>query len=224
MFRPESLRSWLAVVACAVAVGGCDRGGAPTHSYSVLVRVTSLPGTPVVGAAISFGGHVVAHTGDTGRVTLQIHGSEGDRVPLTVGCPEGLRAPDHATDIVLHRLDDPTRKPEYDVQCRPTTRSEVIVVRADRGPHLPVLYLGREIARTDESGAAHALIDVPEGEEVEITVSTSEPGNERLRPQSPSMKFPGSDTSDLHLFNVQFQLEEVRQVAGTARALPVRLN
>jgi hypothetical protein len=221
MSQRQSLGAWIALV-CAAALGGCERG-TPTHGYTVLVRVTSVPGTAVAGAAVSFGGHVVGHTGDTGRVTLQIHGSEGDRVPLTIGCPDGLRAPDHATDIVLHRLDDPTRKPEYDVQCRPTSRSEVIVVRADRGVHLPVLYLGREIARTDESGAAHALVDVPEGEDVEVTISTSEPGNERLRPQNPSIKFSGADASDLHVFSVQFQLEEVRQASG-ARAMPVRIN
>ncbi len=222
----ERIRRSIAGVALAATVAvqaGCDRASSPEQGYALVVRVESAPGAPVAGAVISSAGRRVGITNDGGGVTLRVRGSEGDRLPLTIACPDGFIAPDRPTEVVLHRLDDASRKPEYDVRCRPVSRPFVVVVRADRGPRLPVLYLGKEIARTDESGAAHAVVDVPLGEDVEITLGTGEPGSERLRPQNPSMKFSGAATNDFHVFGVQFQVEETRQ-AASAKLLPVRIN
>jgi hypothetical protein len=206
-----------------VMVAACER--APSeHGYALVIRVESTPGNPVGGAIVSSAGRRVGRTNDAGTVTLRVRGSEGDRLPLGIACPDGYVAPDRPTEVVLHRLDDASRKPEYEVRCRPVSRPFVVIVRADRGPRLPVLYLGKEIARTDESGAAHAVVDVPLGEDVEITLATGEPGSERLRPQNPSMKFSGAETNDLHVFSVQFQAEEARQAAGAKPTLPVRIN
>jgi hypothetical protein len=97
-------------------------------------------------------------------------------------------------------------------------------VRADRGPHLPVIVFGREVARTDESGAAHVLLQVPANEDVAVTLSTAEPGYQRLRPQSPSIAFTPSDKTDFKLFNVGFQLEPEKVRAAASRPMPLRLN
>jgi hypothetical protein len=215
-----------AVGGCLVAIGatGCDRSDA-SRSYPLVIRVEELPGRPVAGAAVSFAGKRVGLTDARGALTLAVRGGEGEHVPITVACPERFLSPGKPTDVVLHRLDDPERKPEYEVRCRPVNRSVVIVVRADHGPHLPVMYFGKEIARTDDSGAAHALLDVPASDEIEISLSTSEPGNERLRPQNPSMKFVSTDTNDIKIFSVQFQQEpETRRASAPARRLPVRIN
>jgi hypothetical protein len=212
----------VAAAAFAIALSACERSPVdPT--YKVLVKVESAPGAPIAGAVISSAGRRVGKTNEAGAVTIRVRGAEGDRLPVTVACPDGYIAPDRPTEVVLHRLDDPSRKPEYDVRCRPVSRPFFVIVRSDHGPRLPVLYLGKEIARTDESGAAHAVVDVPLGEDVEITLATVDPGSERLRPQNPSMKFSGAETNDLHVFSVQFQVEEPR--AASARpALPVRIN
>ncbi|HEX3772087.1 MAG TPA: hypothetical protein VHV30_14525, partial [Polyangiaceae bacterium] len=165
------------------------------------------------------------HTDAKGSLALAIRGSEGERVLLAVTCPDGFQSPAQPTEVVLHRLSDPGPKAEYDLQCPPVTRSVVIVVRADNGPRLPVLYLGKEIARTDESGAAHALVTVPASEDVEITLSTSEPASERLRPQNPSMKFTATAGDDIKLFSVKFALEPEKRHAVVAKStLPVRLH
>jgi hypothetical protein len=208
----------------AIGAAGCDRSDA-SRSYPLVIRVEEQPGRPVAGAAVSFAGKRVGLTDARGALTLAVRGGEGEHVPITVACPESFVSPPKPADVVLHRLDDPDRKPEYEVQCRPMNRSVVIVVRADHGARLPVVYLGKEIARTDESGAAHALLDVPASEEIEISLSTGEPGNERLRPQNPSMKFVSGDTNDVKIFNVQFQQEpETRRASAPARRLPVRIN
>jgi hypothetical protein len=86
------------------------------------------------------------------------------------------------------------------------------------------MYLGTEVGRTDESGAAHAVLSAPSNEDVEVLLSTREPGHERLRPQNPSMKFVSSDANDIKIFNVQFQLEPERHSNPPRSALPVRLH
>jgi hypothetical protein len=216
---------FVALSALCLACAACQRQEGP-KAYALAIRAEAPPGRPVPGAVVSFGGKQVGRTDERGSLLLSVRGAEGEHVPITVACPEGFLSPHDATDVVLHRLNDPGLKPEYDVACRPVRRSVVIVVRADHGAHLPVMYLGKEIARTDESGAAHALLEVPANDDFEIGLSTAEPGNERLRPQNPSMKFVGSDANDLKIFSVQFQLEPVmrRASAPPAPRMPVRIN
>jgi hypothetical protein len=203
---------------------GCAREERQTASYPLVIRVESQPGQPVAGASVSFQGRSVGRTDDAGTVTLAVRGAEGEHVTIGVGCPDGFAAAGKAADIVLHALEDPTRKPEYDVECRPIRRTIVVVVRADRGPDLPVMYLGHEVARTDESGAAHALLEVPASDDVEISLSTVEAGHERLRPQNPSMKFFASDPSDLKVFSVPFQVQPEARAYRAERRLPIRIN
>jgi hypothetical protein len=213
-----------ASVLLAVTTLACAREERRTASYPLVIRVESQPGQPVAGASVSFQGRSVGRTDDAGTVTLAVRGAEGEHVTIGIGCPDGFVASGKAADIVLHALEDPTRKPEYDVECRPVHRTIVVVVRADRGAHLPVMYLGREIARTDESGAAHALLDVPASEDVEVSLSTAEEGNQRLRPQNPSLKFFATDPSDLKVFSIPFQVEPEARVYRTERRLPIRIN
>jgi hypothetical protein len=211
-------------LAAVVGVPACARSS-KSAPYELVVHVDGDVGHSLAGATISFLGRRVGETDDHGALTLAIRGSEGERVALTVSCPPGFQSPALPTDVVLHRLSEPGRKPEYDLQCPPVTRSVVIVVRADNGPRLPVLYLGKEVARTDESGAAHALVSVPASDDVDITIATNEPGNERLRPQNPSMKFVPSGPDDIKALTVKFALEpDKRRAAVSKPSLPVRLH
>jgi hypothetical protein len=202
---------------------GCARSDA-TSRYDLLLRTSGDPGRPLAGARVSFRGHNVGKTGDAGTLGVAIEGGEGEHVALSVVCPDGFASPSAPVDVVLHRLVEPGRKPEYDVSCPPVRRNIVVVVRADHGAGLPVMYLAREIARTDESGAAHAVVSAPSNEDVEIVLSTKEPEHERLRPQNPSMKFASSDTNEIKMFNVQFQLEPLRHPSAPHSTLPVRLH
>ncbi len=214
------LRATLAVVALAACSHASGAG-----SYRLVVRVDSDPGRPLPGATVSFLGKSVGQTDAGGAVGLAITGTEGENIALTVSCPDGFRSPDKPVNVVLHHLAEAGRKPEYDFQCPPLNRTVVVVVRADHGPNLPVLHLGKEIARTDESGAAHALVSVPANDDVEITLSTNDPGSERLRPQNPTMKFMSSDGDELKLFNIKFALDpEKRRTSASGPRLPVRLH
>jgi hypothetical protein len=161
-------------------------------------------------------------------VLLSIEGTEGESLNLDVGCPAGFRSPAKPLQVLLRRLADPSQRPEYSVACSPTMRTVVVAVRAEGGPSLPVMYLGQEIARTDASGAAHAVMKVPPEEAIELMVGTNEPGHERLRPQNPSTKFLVKNQDDLFAFDVRFTLEPQR-IAPRVRAAPkpkgpIRLN
>jgi hypothetical protein len=210
----------LVVFFVLTASGGCRPEERPPYRH--LLRVEADPGHALGGASVSFLGRTLGQTVEDGTLQLAISGAEGDRVAVAVSCPEGYTSPRKMVDIVLHRLTEPQREPESTVRCTPDQRRMIVVVRAEHGANLPVLYLGREIARTDESGVAHALVRAPTNDEVEITLSTAVPGGERLRPQSPTMRFTSTRSDDIKLFDVQFALQPEKRPAG--RRLPVRLN
>jgi hypothetical protein len=216
----------LAAAILAVAcLSSCSKAAPQGGSYRLSVQVTSEPGRPLPGVPVSYLGQTVGRTDAQGLAGLSIRGSEGEHVALTVTCPDGFHAPTQTIDVVLHHWSEAGRKPEYEFPCSPLNRTVVVIVRADRGPNLPVLYLGREIARTDESGAAHALVSVPASDDMEITLSTSEPGSEHLRPQNPSIKFSATDREPLKLYSVKFSLEmEKRRAVASGPRMPVRIN
>ena len=191
----------------------------------MLLRVYSDPGKVVPGASVSFRGRVLGQTDETGAVRLAMHGSEGDRIELLVRCPVDFLSPSKPLEVVLHRLADPGARVEHQVQCPPVRRDLVVVVRAEHGPNLPVMVLGREVARTDASGVAHVLLEVLANDQVEMTLQTTdERAGERLRPQNPVMKFAGADRDDMKLFDVHFEVDRPRHRGLATRAMPVRLH
>jgi hypothetical protein len=81
----------------------------------------------------------------------------------------------------------------------------VVAVRAQNGLNLPLRYLGREIARTDESGVCHALLQLPPSESVTLTLDTS--GADKLRPKSPEFKFTVPPHDEVVVFDQSFARE-----------------
>jgi hypothetical protein len=209
-----------------VAAAGC-RMEQPSATYALVVHVNGDPGQPLAGASVLFRGAEVGKTENDGSVLLSIEGTEGETLNFDVSCPNGFRSPAKSLQVLLRRLADPSQRPEYSVACSPTLRTVVVAVRAEGGPSLPVLYLGQEVARTDASGAAHAVMKVPPEEAIELVVGTNEPGHERLRPQNPSTKFLVKNQDDLFAFDVHFTVEPQRMPRVRAAPKPkgpVRLN
>jgi hypothetical protein len=206
---------WMALagaVSCARAT--------PAASFDLLIRVSSGPGRPLAGARVLFQGKQVGMTKDNGTVKLSVEGTEGEVFPFTISCPDGYRSPAKPIDVTLRRLADPGAPPEFAVSCTPLTRTVVVAVRADQGPHLPVVYLGQEVARTDASGAAHVLLTLPPGEEFELMLDTSQAAGERLRPQKPSGKFSVKNADEILTFHVPFTIEVEKR--APPRAAPPR--
>jgi hypothetical protein len=104
--------------------------------------------------------------------------------------------------VLLRPIAERGKRPEYHVLCPPLTRNLVLAVRASNGPNLPVRYLGKEIARTDSAGAAHALLKVSPGDTLTLTLDTSE--NAALMPQQPELKVTVPERDDIVVFDQTF--------------------
>jgi hypothetical protein len=185
------------------------------------VRVTGDPSQPLAGAAIQYNGKEVAKSGKDGVATLKLKGKDGDLYEFLVNCPDGFQSPNKPLQVLLKRLADTSKKPEFDVSCPPTTRTVVVAVRADNGPNLPVLYLNREIARTDGAGSAHVMFKMKADESFNLVLSTND--NDRLRPQNPSASFTVRDKDEVYSFDQKF-VEEKKAVKGGGRRGPVKIG
>jgi hypothetical protein len=212
-----SAGSWRAGVgACFAGVlAACTPAQGPR--YDILVRVESDPGRPLAGTKLMRGGALAGTSDARGMIPLQLAGAAGETVELEAACPSGHRSPDKALRVVLRPLVDRDRKPEYHVACPPLLRSLVVSVRAQNGPGLPVKYLGREIARTDASGAAHALLKVMPEETVTVTLDTSAPEHAALMPQNPELKLTMPARDDVVLFDQTFTRPEAARKAKRER-------
>ncbi len=203
-----------------VAGAGCATTP-PKSDYALSLRVESDPGRPLAGAAVLLGERVLGTSDEGGRVALTAQGREGDVLSFRIECPSGHQAPAAPLAVVLRRLSERDRRPEFVARCRPTERTVVVAVRAERGPNLPVLYLGREVARTDRAGAAHVSLRSTPEDTLELMLDTKD--SPRLRPRSPSARFRVGETDDLVVLNQKFQVDAVKAGPRQARG-PVRIG
>jgi hypothetical protein len=191
-----------------------------------VIRVTSDPGKPLKDAQVLFGGQQVGVTGDDGAAQIRLAGRDGETFDVTVACPKGFESPKTPVKVALHRLSDSSKRPEYAVQCPPRTRTVVVAVRADGVAGVPVSLLGREIARTDESGAAHVVLTLEPGEQFDLMLDTSEEKFADLRPQNPVASFGIGHKDDIFAFDQKFDSEKKAPVAvrRVKRTGPVKIE
>lgn len=195
----------------------------PRAPFQLYVKVESDPGRPVVGALISRNNSTLNTTGADGRAMLSFSGEEGDGATanVTVKCPDTFQSPAKPVALKLTRLSDKTKIPEYGVSCPPTLRKVVVAVKADNGPFLPVVYLSRQISRTDASGAAHFALDLAPGSQFNVTLDTTE--NTKLKPESPSRPFTVGQSDEILVFEQRFDVERPKPVV-IKRSFPHALN
>jgi hypothetical protein len=215
------------LIALCIGCGGEQQQKPPIE---VLVTVTGDPGHPLKDASVLFSAKPIATTDAEGRAKLTLTGNEGDTYDVAVKCPAGFQSPTKPISITLHRFAEPSKTPEYEVSCPPTTRTIVVAVRAENGANLPVLYLGRAVGRTDASGAATILLpNLDADSQFELTLDTTEKGNEVLKPQNPTSTFTVKRSDDVLTFDVKFVVEKKAVVwKGVKKvgpiALPTKIN
>jgi hypothetical protein len=193
----------------AAAVTGCQALEPPPPPPQIInVRVSSDPGRPLANAEILFNGRKIATTGADGLGQLKLGGRDGDSFDITVACPQGYASPEKPIQVTLKRLGD-GKSPEYAAACPPSTRTIVVAVRADNGANLPVTYLGREVARTDDSGAAHVILKLQPGDQFDLALSTAD--RVALRPQNPVASYVVGQRDDVFTFDQRFD-QEIRPV------------
>jgi hypothetical protein len=219
------MRRSLLVLLLIPAAVACDAfKSVPPPPQEIIVHVSGDPGRPLKDAALLYGGEKKATTGEDGIGKLKLTGKDGEGFDITVSCPEGFQSPSKPISVILRRLADPSRVPEYEVSCPPTARTVVVAVRADGGTNLPVMYLGREIGRTDGSGSAHVLLKLKPDDTFDLVLATNEKGNDRLRPQNPFATFVVKDRDEVFTFDQKFEQEKKRAIGGgPKRKGPVRI-
>jgi hypothetical protein len=191
------------------------------EQFAIEVQVESDPGKPLAAAQILRGAAELGRTAESGTARVALEGRSGDVIMLQVACPEGYAAQDKSLSVTLRPFVG-NSVPQYRAECRPLMRSLVVAVRAKGGTDLPVKYLGREIARTDAEGVAHALLKVPPTEQVTLVLDTSDPAHERLRPKSPEFTLVMRARDEVAVFDQSFTLQPLpRTQAKPRRPVPL---
>jgi hypothetical protein len=194
----------------------------PPDPFQISIRVESDPGKAIAGATVTRANRILGTTSADGRVTLKIGGVEGEITDVNVTCPEGFQTPPRPINIKLTRLAEKTKIPEYAVQCPPSMRRVVVAVRAENGPHLPVIYLDKPVTRTDASGAASFALEVPPGSQFTVALSTAE--RKDIKPINPSKLFVVNSIDDVFLFDQRFDVEKKKVSAPPAPHVPRSLS
>ena len=190
--------------AASLLAGGLGCEPPPPPAVSIAVRARAETGAPVADADVFAGAIRVARTDREGLARLDVTGVEGATFYIRIECPAGYRSPNDPLSVRRLGIAAATAVPEYDVVCHEMRHTMVIGVRAEGGPDLPVLYLGREVARTDRSGAAHVTVAMDVHERIELMIGTSGKDNEKIHPQNPSSVFEMPDHDDIQVFPITF--------------------
>jgi hypothetical protein len=208
--------NWCGLLMSVAALGvlpACERPAPISEMHGVIVQAETTGHQPLAGVEVWRQGRVVGKTSATGSLTLQLEGSEGQRLELEARCPATYVPERQSVSVTLRRLAGTQKLPTYRVDCQPSTRTTVVAVRATNGPDLPVMYLGRELARTDSSGVAHVALSLRPGERYELSLDTT---GKPLTPKSPRAVFVVGSEDELVFFDQRFQSR--KSSVGRARS------
>lgn len=206
---PMSLRL-VAVLAGALAACAAPPAEDPSRfTMRAEVAVTSDPGKALAGAALLLSGQPVATTDESGRATVTLRGTEGDTVEVAVRCPSGHEPPPPLR-VALRRLSAGSPASRFEARCAPIARTIVVGIRAENGPNLPVLHLGKVVGRTDASGVAHVVVQARSSEHLSFTLDTkSAERKPALRPDSPTLTVVVKDRDEFVVLEQKFEAEKV---------------
>ena len=92
----------------------------------------------------------------------------------------------------------------------------VVVVRAENGPYLPVLHLGRAQGTTDAAGVATLLFQDAPDEQIDLQLDTSK--QPLLRPVNPHLTFRIGQHDDVVPLDAKFTVLEEKKPPAPAAA------
>jgi hypothetical protein len=196
---------------------GCQRAAPPLHRHAVVIQAETAGRTPLEGVEVAQRGRSLGKTGASGALRLDLAGSEGQLIELEARCPASYMPERMVVSVTLRRLHASRKLPTYRVDCQSATRTAVVAVRATNGADLPVMYLGREVARTDSSGVAHVALTLKPGERFELGLDTT---GKPLVPKSPRAVFVAGSEDELVFFEQRFQQRKAGASGARGGARP----
>jgi hypothetical protein len=181
------------------------------------------PGEPLEGVEVRAGGGPASITDASGVARLELQGHEGTTYDLGVVCPQGFALQGRPIKVALRRAN---RMPEFSVACRRLERNIVVAVRTTKARDIPILYLGSQVGKTDETGYALVSFEPRVGETLTLTLDTSAPQHRFLRPQNPELSLSVPDTEETFAVGQEFTEErpKVKHFAPAKPHLPIRLD
>ncbi len=200
-------------IVCLASTGcGASLDPPPAPPYKVAFVVEGDPGKPIQGATVQKSSKVLGTTGEDGRAELTLKGVDGDVVDADVKCPDGFQSPAKPISVRLART---SATPEFRVACPPSMRHVVLAIKTENGPNLPVMYLGKVVAKTDASGAAHVAIDLPPGTGFAVALDTTDAP--KIKPQMPNKPFTVGQADDIFVWEQKFEVEKKKVVFAKVR-------
>jgi hypothetical protein len=186
--KPRSFSMILALL----PVLGCQEPETMTPRHAVTISVESTPGTPLPGVEFDVDGTVIGLSDQHGLIHTMLEGREGTTIDIHHTCPEGTTSESDTKSLALISFQsvDPSANAsglQMTVRCTPNERSIAFIINADGFANLPVLIDGDEVARTDESGLAHILMDSLPNRNFQVQIATAD--FDRLRPENPQRVF-----------------------------------
>lgn len=219
MTKTSGLISTIILACAGVLTISCKPITPKLRDQSAVVALESDPGVPLAGGVVYVGERPVTRTEADGRAKVSLSGLEGDVFRLSVSCPEGHRAPAAIEFDLLVQKNADGSLPELRARCPRTLRRAVVVMRAENGKDLPVVHLGRVVARTDASGAATFGLDVHPSEDVELTFDTT--AAKKLVPHMPIVSFKAPERDDIVFVEQKFTVEAAAKKRAVVRASSV---
>ncbi len=205
----------------SVIIGACSNDPAP-QSVVLIIEVVDHNERPVPGTDVTIDGASIGATDESGHFQTRLSGPEGRRVHVQISCPDRWIAEDGETRDLsvrfLKRLDprESAMAPmDARFKCVYRTRRIVLLVRTDQVPNLPVFALGAQIAATDAEGVAQAVLEGVPGDEIEVTLNTSE--NPELRPAMPSRRLTVPKTNQIIVFDQKFEKQQKNKLKRQRR-------
>jgi hypothetical protein len=221
-------RTLVAGLVCAGLLA-CASSKAPSLPYRVELRAVTADGMPLAGVELSLNDKGAGTTGADGRLLRNVAGAEGTALRVAAKCPAELEPPAELPVLRLARtksIDAAKARPiTAEVRCSPTHRDVVVVVKAERGPRLPVLIDGKAVATTDDDGTAHVLLRRPPLDgKVEVSLDTTSQAS--LKPVSPSRTYTLGVRDALVLFEQSFTVPAPKAPRTTParRHIPIRVD
>ena len=199
----SSAIAFVALQLLATGCGGKDSAAVSTRFASEF-HVTTDDGDALAGAVIAAGEARLGTTGPDGLLRADIAGAEGQSIPVTVSCPEGLTGPDQAPPLRLthtRRVNLSGYQPmRTEAVCQRNVRDLVLVVRAVGGAALPLQVDGRPVGATDADGIAHVLVRA-DRKVKSLNVSLDTSGHQELKPRNPSRTYELAGNDRLLVFD-----------------------